>query len=67
MRELETMELKLQRIFNKKGAQVWTGDFNSLTREDYNDEDWDKITRVRLQHNWEPPQTEVNRNFFKQW
>ena len=35
--------------------QIWTGDFNALTREDYNDQEWDEISAVRQQNHWESP------------
>eukprot|EP00092_Neocalanus_flemingeri_P005253 GFUD01005647.1.p1 GENE.GFUD01005647.1~~GFUD01005647.1.p1 ORF type:complete len:242 (-),score=53.41 GFUD01005647.1:20-745(-) len=59
MKELEQMEKRLQGIFQNKEAQIWTGDFNSLTREDYNEEVWEEITQVRRQNRWELPRTEV--------
>lgn len=38
---------------------VWMGDFNSLTRDDYNDAEWHDIANVRALNNWELPQTDV--------
>ena len=29
-------------------AQVWTGDFNALTREDYTDAGWARVAEVPL-------------------
>ena len=29
-------------------AQVWTGDFNALTREDYTDAGWARVAEVTL-------------------
>jgi len=35
------------------------GDFNSLLREDYTTEEWNKITKERFNNAWEAPQTKV--------
>lgn len=35
------------------------GDLNSLKRSDYNDDDWNTITQVRLDNKWESPQIDV--------
>ena len=32
MQEMKKLELNLQEIFQNKGAQIWTGDFNSPTK-----------------------------------
>ena len=64
MQEMKKLQLNLQEIFLNKGAQIWTGDFNSLTKEDYDEEAWEDITRVRRQNNWELPMTEVSRYTF---
>ena len=39
--------------------QIWTGDFNSLTKEDYTEQGWEEGTRVRRNNRWELPKTEV--------
>ena len=46
-------------IFQQNETQIWAGDFNSLTREDYTDKEWDILTRVRQNNGWEQPRTEV--------
>ncbi len=38
---------------------MWAGDFNALTREDYDTERWDEIAEVRSLNSWESPQTEL--------
>jgi len=35
--------------------QIWTGDFNALTKEDYSDVEWAEVKAVRERNNWEPP------------
>ena len=60
MREVENVAENLTNIFQKNEAQIWAGDFNCLTREDYTDKEWDILTRVRQNNGWEQPQTEVS-------
>ena len=59
MSELRKMKDQLELLFNAKEPQVWTGDFNSLTREDYSDEAWEDLSQVRRNNHWEMPQTKV--------
>ena len=33
------------------------GDFNALTQSDYDYKEWQRITRIRKENQWEPPQT----------
>ena len=49
----------LEPVFKENHFQIWTGDFNALTREDYNNEKWNHITGVRKQNGWELPKTEL--------
>ena len=44
VKELTNMESELAGIFEAKVYQMWAGDFNSLTKEDYSVERWDDIT-----------------------
>ncbi|MEO1273370.1 MAG: hypothetical protein AAFX99_35240, partial [Myxococcota bacterium] len=37
--------------------EIWVGDFNALTREDYNASAWRDIVAVRKRNRWEAPQT----------
>ena len=39
--------------------QIWTGDFNALTREDYSDSVWEDISNVRHVNSWESPQVKL--------
>ena len=36
--------------------QIWTGDFNALTREDYSEQEWERVGEVRARECWEKPQ-----------
>ena len=47
MTELAWMEADLKQLFTDNCYQIWTGDFNSLTREDYDDVTWESIAKVR--------------------
>ena len=65
LRELDTIEKNLKTLFDERVAQIWTGDFNSLTREDYDDETWEDIARVRRENNWEPPKVAITNQIKK--
>lgn len=41
------------------------GDFNSLTKSDYTEEEWKNIEKIRLQNNWEPPLNLVSEEMSK--
>ena len=59
--EIEGIKKKLDTFLPAENPQIWTGDFNSLTREDYAETEWEVITNVRQKNNWESPQTNVGR------
>ena len=40
--------------------QLWLGDFNALTREDYTQKQWNAIAAERSKSYWEEPRTEVS-------
>ena len=60
MKEIKNIEKCLEDVFAEEGGQIWTGDFNCLTREDYDDKTWGDIARVRRENSWEPPRTAVS-------
>ena len=37
------------------------GDYNSLTKEDYRDDEWSVVEEVRRRNSWEAPCTDVTR------
>ena len=47
MAEVAWMEDDLKQLFTDNCCQIWTGDFNSLTREDYDDVTWESIAKIR--------------------
>ena len=44
-----------------ENCQVWTGDFNALTRKDYSKKEWEAIANVRKKNNWESPQIDLTK------
>ena len=46
-------------LFENDSLQIWTGDFNAITREDYSQKEWDDLTSVRERNCWELPKTEL--------
>lgn len=38
---------------------LWVGDFNALTKDDYTEEEWERIFQVRKKNNWELPVCEL--------
>jgi len=59
MKELGVLETRLAPLFKENAPQVWLGDYNSLTEEDYSPEEWAEIARVRKNNSWESPKTQV--------
>jgi len=45
----------LRKYTEQDPLQIWTGDFNALTKEDYSDDEWATVKAVRETNNWEPP------------
>ena len=59
LNEIVSIRNSLNDIFEKNTPQIWTGDFNALTKEDYSSDHWNEITEVRAKDNWELPQTDL--------
>lgn len=55
--EIMDIRKQLEPAFQENQCQIWTGDFNALTKEDYSDNEWQKITSIRAKNSWELPQT----------
>ena len=53
LNEIVSIRNSLNDIFEKNTPQIWTGDFNALTKEDYSSDHWNEITEVRAKDNWE--------------
>ncbi|XP_023320992.1 uncharacterized protein LOC111695785 isoform X2 [Eurytemora carolleeae] len=59
MKELASIEGNLKPLFEKNAPQIWLGDYNSLTEEDYEKTEWEEIANVRKKNSWESPKTQV--------
>jgi len=59
MQEFKAWEEKAEKTLSKESPQLWLGDFNALTREDYTQKQWDEITAERAKSYWEEPRTEL--------
>lgn len=57
--EIRSLHTELSELFSNQKGQIWTGDFNALTREDYSDQYWHDIDQVRRRNEWEPPLVEL--------
>ena len=57
--EIVTIKNHLEPVFQENQAQIWSGDFNALTKEDYSESYWNNITEVRKRNCWESPKTEL--------
>ena len=57
--EIESIKKHLQPVFQEDHCQIWTGDFNALTKEDYSETQWNNITDVRKRNCWEKPKTDL--------
>merc|ERR1712059_246990 len=60
LEDLRVMEGRIGHFLEDTVPQVWIGDFNTLTREDYNEEQWEQITNIRREAKWELPRTEFS-------
>ena len=61
LKEIESIKEKLDTFLSAESSQIWTGDFNALTKEDYAETEWEMIASVRKKNNWESPQTNVTK------
>jgi hypothetical protein len=57
--EADTIFEMTKPIFESNSPQIWTGDFNALTREDYSENQWKELSDVRHKNCWEQPLTEL--------
>ena len=65
LKEIQSIKNKLDTILPGNDAmdnlQIWTGDFNALTKEDYTVDEWENIAAIRRENNWESPQIELTK------
>ena len=57
--EINTIKEYLEDVFKNDHCQIWTGDFNALTKEDYSQDSWQTITEVRKRNGWELPKVDL--------
>ena len=43
LKEIEGIKKKLDTFLPAESSQIWTGDFNALTKEDYRETEWEMI------------------------
>ena len=56
---------KIKSVINHKTQHFLLGDFNSLTKSDYTENEWKNIENVRLQNKWEVPLNLVSEEMSK--
>ena len=61
LHEIESIKKKLDTFLPVKSSQIWTGDFNALTKEDYAEDEWERITNVRKKNQWESPKIDLTK------
>ena len=69
LKEIRTIKQKLDSLLPQpetiaSSMHIWAGDFNALTKENYDDNQWSQITKVRLDNNWESPQKDLMQEVF---
>ena len=52
LEELETIQADLRPLISQ--PQLWAGDFNALTKNDYTEQEWNEIDRQRLENGRQP-------------
>eukprot|EP01084_Bolivina_argentea_P210759 358627_1 len=51
--------LKVIQRYEKLLPMIFIGDFNALTKSDYTENEWNHITKIRKDNQWELPKTEL--------
>ena len=41
--EIEFIKNHLEPVFKENSSQIWTGDFNAITKDDYSESEWNDI------------------------
>jgi len=59
LEEIERIYSDLKPLFKSSEAQVWAGDFNTLTQSDYSRDEWQEIVRKRRGEGRESPNGDV--------
>ena len=53
--------------YTKEYPSILLGDFNALTKSDYSEKEWGKISRIRKYGKWELPVHELTDELKKEW
>jgi len=64
LEELSVIRKITDELFTQSACQIWTGDFNALTQEDYSPDQWQSISNIRAKNSWESPQTALTKKVF---
>lgn len=59
--------LKKAKLHTDNYQSILLGDFNALTRKDYDQKKWNDIYKIRKNGNWELPVHELTDNINKEW
>ena len=54
-----TVDTLVQGRETNRISHIWVGDFNALTKEDYSEDGWQDIARIRRCNAWESPHVDV--------
>ena len=57
--EIQRISTELNGLLEEGVSQVWCGDFNTLSRGDYSDQEWDHIVRIRRDNGRRAPLNDV--------
>ena len=63
LREVDIIKRTVDNLVQRRETNgmfhIWVGDFNALTKEDYSEDGWQDIARIRRCNAWESPHVDV--------
>ena len=65
--EIQVIRNALGTIFSEGCFQIWLGDFNALTLDDYTEDELKEVARVRNEGKWEPPKGELTQKITNEY
>ena len=65
--EIKDIRQALDTIFEEDRCQIWTGDFNALTIDDYTQDELKEIAKIREQNSWEAPRSELTKKITNEY
>ena len=57
--DIQRISEDLDPLIKTSQPQLWMGDFNTLSREDYSDQEWNNIVRIRQDNGRQAPSSKV--------